>query len=140
MKRQNATVQSAVENTQLLGTPWAPSRLWCRLSNRFLTLQKVLKKLQFPPARHGLRPAVHVELAIDVLQVLFDRARGDDQPAGDLFVREAFGEQSQHLQLALGERVSRRFGERGRQGSRLRCPAPLRRLCSCWKASRRSRT
>ncbi len=28
---------------------------------------KVLKNLQFPPARHGLRPAVDVELAIDAL-------------------------------------------------------------------------
>jgi hypothetical protein len=56
--------------------------------------KKALEKLQFPPARHGLRPAVHVELAIDVLQVLFDCARGDDQPASDLLVREALGKQS----------------------------------------------
>jgi hypothetical protein len=45
-----------------------------------------LEKLQRLPARHGLHPAVHVELAVDVLQVLFDRARGDHQPAADLFV------------------------------------------------------
>ena len=87
---------------------------------------KMLEQAQFPPARHGLGPAVDVEFAIDVSQVLFDRAWGDYQPAGDLLVREAFGEQSQHLPLALGEWVDQRFSERGRQGNCLRHLAPLR--------------
>jgi hypothetical protein len=37
-----------------------------------------LENVQFPAARHGLRPAVHVEFAVQVLQVLLDRAQGDD--------------------------------------------------------------
>jgi hypothetical protein len=48
--------------------------------------ERVLDKRQLLPACHGLRSVVDVEFAIDVLQMLFDRARGDDQPAGDLLV------------------------------------------------------
>ena len=62
-----------------------------------------LQERQFPAARHGLSPVVHVELAKDVLQVLLDRARGDHQPVGDRLVREPFAQQAEHFQLALGE-------------------------------------
>jgi hypothetical protein len=43
------------------GTPRLP------LDSQRQLCEEVLKKLQLPPARHRLRPAVHVELAIDVL-------------------------------------------------------------------------
>ena len=62
-----------------------------------------LEKLQLLPARHGLGPAVHVELAIDVLQVLFDRAGGDHQPVANLLVREALFDEATDLELPPGQ-------------------------------------
>jgi len=46
------------ENGKRHGVPPDSSRLTCG---------KALQKIQFQPACHRLRPAVHVEFAIDVL-------------------------------------------------------------------------
>src|SRR5439155_24496626 len=56
----------------------------------------------------------HVQLAVDRGQVVVDRARADHEPLGDLGIGEPLSEETQHLNLALGQagRVSRREGSR----------------------------
>ena len=104
--RQRLRQSSAEPSGQAVRSPFEASfsprkaEIWRSLASTepvWCLFPRVLEKRQFQPACHGLRPAVDVELAIDVLQMLFDRARGDDQSAGDLLVRQPFGQQSQHL-------------------------------------------
>jgi len=60
----------------------------------------------------GLGPAADLELTVDVVDVALDGALRDDQPIRDLLVGEARGNQAQHLQLALTERLDQRLGRR----------------------------
>mgnify|MGYP000517752504 CR=1 FL=1 len=53
------------------------------------------------PPKHGQDR--RREVVIDVVQVGFDRAHGQDQFAGDLPVGQAGSHQAQHLQLALAD-------------------------------------
>src|SRR4029450_361780 len=51
----------------------------------------------------GVGAAVDAELAKDGPRMALDGAEGDEEFAGDFALREAAGEQSQHVELALGE-------------------------------------
>src|SRR5512142_3412675 len=66
----------------------------------------------------GLGPAVDAELAVDVLDVLLGRGDRDHEPVGDLSVREPFADESQHFELALGERLDERDRRKGVSGRR----------------------
>jgi len=46
---------------------------------------------------------VHSEPFEDVLEVGPDGPGGDDEPLGDLAIREALTQKAQHLQLTIGE-------------------------------------
>jgi hypothetical protein len=48
---------------------------------------------------------LHVELAVDVIDVALGRADGNDQCIGDCLIGVTIGEQPQHLQLASGQRL-----------------------------------
>ena len=52
---------------------------------------------------YRLDTAPYVELAIDVIDVAFHRAHGNDQFSCDLCIRQASGDQAQYLKLALGQ-------------------------------------
>lgn len=54
--------------------------------------------------RQGGRAAVDAKLGIDVLQVFLDGGDRHHQPQRDLAIRQALGDQPQHVTLALGQR------------------------------------
>ena len=65
-----------------------------------------------PPARSGpgrpptaIHAVAHAQLGQDVLPVALDRARADHQQPRDLLVRVGLGDELDHLQLAVGQRV-----------------------------------
>src|SRR6266508_6363827 len=68
------------------------------------------------------------ELAQDARHVRLDRRLAEKQALGQLGVREAAGQQAQHLELALGERgeLRRRLAGRGRQRLREAVQQPAR--------------
>src|SRR5881396_173126 len=49
------------------------------------------------------RAAPHPELVVDVLEVRSDSRRRDEEPAADLAVRQALGNEGEHVELALGQ-------------------------------------
>ena len=53
-----------------------------------------------------LDPAMHAELAVDVLDVGAGGTHADDQLAGDLGTLQPGRQQAQHLQLALTQRLN----------------------------------
>ena len=59
--------------------------------------------------RDGLRPSLYPELLEDDVDVPLDGARGDEQLGGNLRIREAGGDQLQHLPFARGEEIGERF-------------------------------
>ena len=65
---------------------------------------------------HELRARGAANLLLDVGAVGLDRARGQEELAGDLGVGVAEGDQPQHLELALGQVVGRPAGLGGRGG------------------------
>src|SRR5215203_7501482 len=69
-----------------------------------------LQQVQFPGPRYGLGAAVRLELTVDVVDVLFDGAHGDEQSLRNPPVRLAGGDETQHLQLALRQRLAERTG------------------------------
>src|SRR5215216_5950577 len=69
-----------------------------------------LKQVQFPGPCHGLGAAVRLELTVDVVDVLLDGAHGDEQSLRYPPVRLAGGDETQHLQLALRQRLAERTG------------------------------
>ncbi len=69
--------------------------------------------LQFTRARNGCRPVARIQAQKDMLQVLFDSRRRDDQAFSDFPIRETFCDQLQHLSLASTQRID---GMRGRAG------------------------
>ena len=56
-------------------------------------------------ARDGFGTGGRTQFVHDVPQVRFHRSLGDEQPAGDLGVGLAAGEQVQHLEFAAGQVV-----------------------------------
>ena len=62
-----------------------------------------LKEVKLTRAHERLGAALHVELAVDVVDVLLDRADGDDQPVGDRLIGMTVGDQAQDFQLAVAE-------------------------------------
>jgi hypothetical protein len=67
-----------------------------------------LQQAEFPGPDERLGSAARVELAVDVVEVLLDRAHRDDELAGDPGIRPAGGDEPQHLHFALGERLDER--------------------------------
>ena len=63
----------------------------------------MLEQVQFARAEQRLGAALHVELAVDVVDVLLDRADRDDELVGDRLIGEASGDQVQDLALARAE-------------------------------------
>jgi len=62
----------------------------CRVPGANVMVWELLDKSQFSTARNSLGAAVHIKFAVDILEMLFDRTRCDNQPAGDIFVGKAF--------------------------------------------------
>jgi hypothetical protein len=61
------------------------------------------------PARAG-RPASAVHrVSANILQMLFDRTRSNNQLIGYFLIREALGKHVQNFQLAPGKRINQRF-------------------------------
>ena len=54
-------------------------------------------------AHERLGAALHVELAVEVVDVAFDRADGDDQPVGDRLIGVTVGDQAQDFQFTVSE-------------------------------------
>src|SRR5947209_15772192 len=52
-----------------------------------------------------LSPVARAHLAVDVVEVGADRARGEPELRGDLLVDHAAGQPPDHLELALGHRA-----------------------------------
>ncbi len=70
---------------------------------------------------NGFTAAFNGELLVDVAAVALHGHGGDAKHPGDLFVSQALGEEHQHLQLALGERLNQaRLAESRRGVSRRR--------------------
>ena len=64
-------------------------------------------QVQVAGAGDGVTTAGRLQLGEDVADVALDCGQGKEEPSGDLLVGAAGGQESQHLQLALGKR----FGE-----------------------------
>jgi len=62
---------------------------------------------QFAPAGNGLGAAGDAKFAVDVVEVLFDRADGDNQFVGKLAVRKPRGNQAQDFAFTFTERCIR---------------------------------
>jgi hypothetical protein len=56
-----------------------------------------LEELKFTRAHECLGAALHVELAVEVVDVALDRADGDDQPVGDRLIGVTLGDQAQNF-------------------------------------------
>ena len=67
----------------------------------------------------GLDAVAQVELLEDVGDVGLDRRVADEQPLGDLGVREALGDQAEDLELARGQLVDRLRRRRARAAREL---------------------
>ena len=79
-----------------------------------------LQQAKLPGAGDRLSAIARLELAKDVIDVLLNRANRGDQSCSDLLIRQIAGHQTQHFQLALGERIQERrwnlrAGEAGQQ-------------------------
>ena len=68
----------------------------------------MLQQVQLTRAEERLGAALHVELAVDVVDVLLDRTDCDDEPIGDRLIGKTLGDQAQNVQLALAERLDER--------------------------------
>src|SRR2546428_448075 len=64
---------------------------------------------QLAGAGEGLHAAVHVELGVQLLQVPLDGAGRHDQFMGHLHIRLTSGQQAQHSQFALFEKLNQRL-------------------------------
>jgi hypothetical protein len=67
-----------------------------------------LQQVKRPGPLDRLVPAVHVELAVDALDVRPDRAHRDDERFGDLWAGQVGRHQAQHFYLALAEWLNQR--------------------------------
>jgi hypothetical protein len=65
----------------------------------------VLEQVQLTGAEQGLSAALHVELAIDVVDVLLDGANRDDEPIGDRLIGMPIGDQAQDLVFARAQQL-----------------------------------
>ena len=61
--------------------------------------------MQFPGFHNGLGSAGDIELAVDVVDVPFDRTDGYVQLLSDVAIAQAGSNQGQHLKLTLAERL-----------------------------------
>jgi hypothetical protein len=66
---------------------------------------EALEQLQLTCTEERLGAALHIELAVEVVDVFLDRAEGNHQPVGDRLVRVTFRDQAQDFQLTLAERL-----------------------------------
>ena len=62
-----------------------------------------LVQVQLTRAEERLGAALHVELAVDVVDVLLDRTDRNHEPVGDRLIGMTLGDQAQYFQLALAE-------------------------------------
>jgi hypothetical protein len=72
-----------------------------------------LQEIKSPGTNDGLRTALHAKFTTDVVDVPFHRVHTQDKAMGDFPVGGSLKEQSQHIVLALGERVQKRTGASG---------------------------
>jgi hypothetical protein len=63
----------------------------------------VLEQLQLARTRKRLGATFDRELAVEVVDVAFDRADRNDQCIGDRLVRMPLGDQAQDFELAVGQ-------------------------------------
>ena len=61
---------------------------------------------QRPGLCHGLHPLPDTEFAVDVADVYFDRTHGNRQSLGNLLVRKSLGNELNHFQFTLSERLN----------------------------------
>ena len=78
--------------------------------------QDPLEQSQLPRAGDCPRPAVHVQLAIDVPRVVADGVHADHELVGDLGVLTSGGHQAEDLELAVAEGLDE--GRRTKGGRR----------------------
>ena len=78
----------------------------------------MLQQVQLTRAEERLGAALHVELAVDVVDVLLDRTERDDEPVGDRLIGMALGDQVEDLTFTVTQWLDQRQGDRmtGRQG------------------------
>ncbi len=65
--------------------------------------------MEFSCPRYRLCPAVNVELAVDIVEMRFDRAHGDHELLSEVAVGPASGDRLQNLSLTLAEGLSQRL-------------------------------
>ena len=64
-----------------------------------------LQQVQFTRPHERLRAALHVKLAVEVVDVALDRADRDDQPVGDRLIGVTIGDQPQDFSFTFAERL-----------------------------------
>ena len=64
------------------------------------------EKAQFAGTRDGLGAAFDLQLVENIAVMPFDGAQGEEQPLGDLFIRQTLGDQLQDFELAGGQRIN----------------------------------
>ena len=67
-----------------------------------------LYNVEFPCTRNGLRPALHLELAVDRVDIPFHRTQRDHKPVRNFTIGVARDDQTQHRQLAFAQRFAQR--------------------------------
>src|SRR6266568_7673219 len=91
-----------------------------------------LHDVQFPGAHNGLRSALHLELAVDGVDIPFHRTQREDKPVGNLLIGAARDNQAQHRQFAFAERLAERVHSRPRYSySRVRHVLVMRSAQQC---------
>src|SRR5438876_12366001 len=63
-------------------------------------------------ACHRLGAALHLELAVDGIDIRFDGAQCQDESCSNLTIGEARRNEAEYFQFALGQRVKQRVGRR----------------------------
>ena len=88
-----------------------------------------------PGPGDGLGAGAQAELFKKGVDVLFDRALGDEELLADFLIREALGQQVQHLAFALAQGVvgRRRIGATAHEAGR-KTPAQPARLAVSYAA------
>src|SRR6266699_1505823 len=91
-----------------------------------------LHDIQFPGERNGLRPALHLELAVDRVDIPFYSTYGNYQSVRNFTIGVARDDQPQHLQLAFAQRFTERVHSRpGYSYSRVRHVLVMRSAQQC---------
>lgn len=65
--------------------------------------QTLLHDVEFPCFRDGLRPALHLELAVDRVDIPFHSTYGNNQLGSNLSIGVARDDEPQYLQLAFAQ-------------------------------------